>query len=147
MNKVMMVSLSLVAMGFLTGCVTVNKNDGGSELRSPCVKAESYKQKFDVGQNPVEGKDQVHVLFGLCSWGSSATHVADAVEAPSLMFIPSALDIAKNGAYANACDSSNADSIIATRYKITTEDYFVYKKITAELKGFPAKMTSLEKVD
>ena len=53
---------------------------------------------------------------------------------------------AKNGAYANACDAGKCDQLVGTRYKITTEDYFVYAKCKAEVTGYPAKVTGVEVV-
>ena len=51
---------------------------------------------------------------------------------------------AKNGAYANACDAAKCDQLVATRYTVTVEDYFVYAKCKAEVTGYPAKVEGVE---
>ena len=53
---------------------------------------------------------------------------------------------AKNGAYANACDAAKCDQLVGTRYKVTTEDYFVYAKCKAEVTGYPAKVVGVEAI-
>ena len=51
---------------------------------------------------------------------------------------------AKNGAYANACEKAKCDRLVGTRYTITTEDYIVYKKVKAEISGYPATLAGVE---
>ena len=51
-----------------------------------------------------------------------------------------------NGAYANACDAAKCDQLVGTRYKVTTEDYFVYAKCKAEVTGYPAKIVGVEAI-
>ena len=51
---------------------------------------------------------------------------------------------AKNGAYANACDKAKCDRLVGTRYTITTNDYFVYKEVKAEISGYPATLAGVE---
>jgi len=137
MKKLMMVGV-LVAMA--TGCVTVNKNDGGDSAIAPNVVKDVIREKYDVGKNAVEGKDTVKCLFGFICWGSTATHIADLSDSGCCGGVAKA----KNGAYANACDAANCDSIVGAKYKITTEDYFVYKTVTAEVKGFPATIVGAD---
>ena len=134
--------LALAAMALLAGgCITVNKNDGGeSSMALPIVK-DAIHEVVIVGKKPVTANDQIHCLFGLICWGSSATHVADVTDD----LIPvGAIVKAKNGAYANACDRGKCDQLVGTRYKITTEDYFVYKQVKAEVTGYPAKISGVE---
>ena len=52
-------------------------------------------------------------------------------------------DVAKNGAYANAREAGKCDRLVATRYKVTTKDYFVYAQCQAEVKGFPPMSLAL----
>jgi hypothetical protein len=136
------------------GCVTVNKNDGGeSNLRMKVCK-DVIHEKVSVGDKQVTAEDNLHCLFGLICWGSSASHDADLAEgsedsaklfgfmAPPL----SPMQKAKNGAYANACDAAKCDQLVATRYKVTATDYYVYKKYKAEVTGYPAKVEGVEVV-
>ncbi|MGN0856268.1 MAG: hypothetical protein ACI4QJ_02580 [Candidatus Spyradenecus sp.] len=134
--------LSILALAALaSGCITVNKNDGGeSGMTMPIVK-DVIHEKITVADTPVSAQDEIQCLFGLICWGSSATHVADVTDE----LVPfGALVKAKNGAYANACDKAKCDRLVGTRYTITTDDYFVYKKVKAEISGYPATLAGVE---
>lgn len=122
------------------GCITVNKNDGGNSCIKPNVVKDKIHEKYTVGQTPVSATDNVNCLFGFICWGSSATHVADCSDAGRF----GATAKAKSGAYANACEANKCDALVGTRYAITTEDYYVFKKVKAEITGYPATMTGVE---
>jgi len=126
-----------------TGCITVNKNDGGSDCLKQPIAKDIVHQKYQVGDKTVTATDKLNVLFGWIAWGSTATHYAD--EAPGVFWNKS--DVVKNGAYANACDAAKCDSIVGTRYTITVEDYFVFKKLNCEVTGYPAKLTGVEVIE
>ena len=145
MNKTI---LGCILATIACGCITVNQNDGGDACRRPCVAKDIVHEKFTVGDKVVTAQDKVNCLFGFICWGSSATHTADAVCTGSLLSVfPNGLDKAKNGAYANACDAAKCDQIMAAQYKVTTEDYFVFKRYNAEIKGYPATLTGVELIE
>ena len=125
------------------GCVSVNKNDGGYSITDNAVAKDIIHEKLAVQQTQVSGADKIHCLFGFITWGSSASHRADVCEASS----PTMSDVAKNGAYANACDAAKCDQIMAAKYKVTTDDYFVFKKYKAEITGYPATLTGVELIE
>lgn len=138
--KKLLVVIMLAAVA--TGCISVNKNDGGNSSLKPCQIKDAVHLKYSVEKNTVSGKDQMHCLFGFICWGSTASHAADQGE-----FGLSLASKVKNGAYANACEAAKCDQIAAARYKVTTKDYFVYKKSTAEITGYPVKVVDVEAVD
>lgn len=143
MNKSMIgAALAVIACG----CVSVRQNDGGSSCREPLIARDIVHEKFEVANNVVSAQDQMNCLFGFICWGSSATHIADAVSAPQLAFLDVA-SRAKNGAYANACDAARCDQIVGARYRVTVEDYFVFKKILAEVSGYPASLSGVEVIE
>ena len=139
--KKLMIGAAIAAIA--CGCTTVNRNDGGNSCLRPRVIKDGMQIKYDVGKEKVSGADQVNCLFGFISWGSTASHVCDQSEGSNFF----AADKVKNGAYANACDAGKCDQIVAARYTITTDDYFVFKKIKAEVSGFPATAKAVEVVD
>lgn len=149
--KKLIVGLSLAAVA--CGCVSVNQNDGGNACRRPCIAKDIVHEKFTVGKDPVTASDSINCLFGWICWGSSSTHIADAVcdgsgEKPILgIFDNKGIKQAKNGAYANACDAANCDQIVGAKYKVTTKDYFVFKQINAEVKGYPSTLTGVELIE
>jgi len=138
MKKLMMVgTLAAIACG----CVTVNKNDGGDSAIAPNVIKDTIREKYDVGKKTVTASDKINCLFGFICWGSTATHIADLSDAGF-----GGVGKAKNGAYANACDAGKCDAIVGTKYTVTTDDYFVFKKINAEVTGYPVKISGAEVV-
>ena len=140
--------IGAVVAAVACGCVSVNQNDGGNACRKPCIAKDIVHEKFTVADTTVSAEDNINCLFGFICWGSSATHIADAVcTGSALSLIPSGMDKAKNGAYANACDAAKCDQIMAAKYKVTTDDYFVFKKYKAEITGYPATLTGVELIE
>lgn len=137
--KKLMVAAALAALA--SGCISVNKNDGGNSCLKPCVVKDRVHVKYEIGKDRVQASDQLNCLFGFICWGSTA-HVADQGE-----FGFGALAKAKNGAYANACDGAKCDSIAAARYTIKTDDYFVFKKVKADVSGYPVRVVGTEILD
>ena len=136
--KKMIVGAALAAVA--CGCITVNKNDGGDSAIKPNLVKDKIHEKYTVENKAVSASDQINCLFGFICWGSTATHIADVTDAGF-----DGIGKAKNGAYANACDAAKADAIVGTRYTITTfDDYFVFKRVKAEISGFPAKISGVE---
>lgn len=140
MKKLMMVA-ALAALA--TGCITVHKNDGGDDFLKPAIAKDIVHEKYEVGTTPVTATESLSVLFNLIAWGQTSTHIAD--EAPYHFF--DKIGQVKNGAYANACDQAKCDSIVGTRYNVRVENYFVFKKITCEISGYPAKITGVELIE
>jgi len=136
--KKLIIGAALAAVA--TGCVTVNKNDGGNANIRPSVVKDKVREKYTVGQAAVSATDNINCLFGIICWGSTATHIADCADAGTFCGIGKA----KNGAYANACDAAKCDAIVGAKYKVTTDDYLVFKKIKAEISGYPATMSGVE---
>ena len=130
------VSLAVLA----TGCITVNKNDGGNNCLNPRIVKDQVHEKYELGTTPVTATETMNVLFGLIKWGKTSSHFADA--AP-FQFLDVVGEV-RNGAYANACDQAKCDSIVGTRYNVRVEDYFVFKKLNCEITGYPAKLTGVE---
>jgi len=146
--KKLMVAATLAAIA--CGCVSVNQNDGGNACRKPCIAKDIVHEQFKVEKETVAAQDQINCLFGWICWGSTATHIADAVcceKKSAFDILPCSIGKAKNGAYANACDAAKCDQIVGAKYKVTTEDYFVFKKIKAEITGYPATLTGVEIIE
>ena len=140
MKRILMAA-ALAAVG--CGCISTHKNDGGDAcLQVPVVK-DVVHEKYQVANTPVSATESLNVLFNFISWGKTATHIADA--APFRFF--DKLGEAKNGAYANACDQANCDSIVGAHYKVRIEDYFVFKKLTCEISGYPATLKGVELIE
>ena len=139
--KKMMMGVVLAAVA--TGCVSVRQNDGGEECMKQRIVKDAIHEKIAVENKLVEAEDEIQCLFGFICWGSTAKHIADVTPDRPFGMVAKA----KNGAYAKACDAAQADQIVGTHYKVTTEDYFVYAKCKAQIKGYPAKITGVEVIE
>ena len=55
---------------------------------------------------------------------------------------------AQNAALYNACQKSNADVVLAARYKIEKMGFWpLFSIYDCEIKGFPANLKGIEKID
>lgn len=126
-----------------SGCISVHKNDGANDCLKPAIAKDIVHEKYEIGETQVKASESLNVLFGFISWGKTATHFADG--APYRLF--NKVDEAKNGAYANACDKAQCDAIVGAHYTLTVNDYFVFKKISCDVSGYPAKLTGVELIE
>ncbi len=143
--------MAAVVAAAACGCVTNIKNDGGDACLHPDVVKDIVHEKYDVGTVPVTGTEGISYIklgFFTIKWGGSATHIADRAPIGNVGFFgPRPEQLAMNGAYANACEQANCDSIVGSRYKITDDNYFVYGKVTCEASGYPAKLKGVELIE
>ena len=142
MKKLMMACFLVAATASMTGCISVNKNDGGESCLRPNLYKDCILEKYSVGKEKVSATETVQCVLNCICWGATASHYADQAEFSGF----GAVAKAKNGAYAKACEAAKCDQIVGTRYTITTENYVVYKKVKAEISGYPATMTGVEVV-
>ena len=142
MKKLMMACVLAATAASMTGCISVNKNDGGESCLRPRICKDCIHEKYAVGDKTVSASETIQNVMGFISWGATATHRADQAEFSG--FGPTAK--AKNGDYAKACEAAKCDQIVGARYTITKEDYFVYSKVKAEITGYPVTMTGVEVV-
>ena len=95
----------------------------------------------------------MNVLFGIFAWGDSSTFADNASifdqHSPFaflVSWIPNAQNIAAKAAFYNACKKAQCDAVVASRYEIKTDDYWVFKRLDVKVSGFPATMTGVEVV-
>lgn len=136
--------MAAVVAALAGGCACMRQNDGGDACRRPGIASEVVHGKFSVAKDEVSARDSLNCLFGIVAWGSTATHFADdACDESSLLTLDFAA-AAKNGAYANACDAANCDRIVGAKYTVKVDDYLVFKRITAEVTGYPVTFVGVE---
>lgn len=137
-----LLAVAIVA-SVVCGCVSVNKNDGGTNCLKPAVVKDAVYEKYDISDKPVTAKAQALGICGFIIIGDAeATHWADNVEGSSRFMRTTTM--AKNNAYSKACDENKCDSIVAARYSITRKNYFVFDQVAATVTGYPAKLTGIE---
>ena len=143
--KKLMIGIGLMAV--FAGCkTTVYKNDGGdADLRPTIVRDIAY-EKYDVKSTVVESVDnRIGILpgfFGGITVGGVAEHLADNVDQG--FSVRKTIRIAKNGAYAAACEQAKCDSLVGTRYDVQYNNYFLWDTATVTVKGYPTKLTGVE---
>ena len=141
--KKLMMAAAVAALA--SGCITVNKNDGGDACLKPQICKDCVHEKYTVAEQPVTAKATVVGICGLFTIGDpEVTHISD--QAPASRFAFGSVPKAMNGAYSKACDAAKCDSIVGARYTVTKTSYVVYDTTTVEVTGYPAKLTGVELV-
>ena len=131
-------AISAAALFILTGCVSVNTSDGATGVPQPDSTHPGYAAKFTHKDTRVSGSATVNILFGIFAWGTEG--FADNTKFSNFSFIPSPENYAKSAAVYNTCRANQADTLIGTRYTITTTNYFVFRTVKCQVAGFPAVM-------
>lgn len=148
MKKLMIVA---VLGAIASGCVSNYKNDGGdADLRPTIVRDVAY-EKYDISNKTVTSTDQrigISVPFVSAFTGKKiivgglAGHFADNVDQGWSPYETARM--AKNGAYAAACEAAKCDSLVGTRYDVKYTNYFLWDEATVTVVGYPAKLTGVE---
>ena len=138
MKKIIISAAMAIAAVVMTGCTVVTTSDGASQMPTPNATHPGYEAQYNLQDQRAEGNATIHVLFGLFAWGADG--FADNSELSTFSFLPSASNFAKSAAVYNTCQSKKVDSLVATRYRVTTTDYLIYKVVKCEVSGYPATM-------
>lgn len=129
---------AIVASLGLTGCMSTNTSEGA--YAPEVVIKKEYTPIIKHQETMVSGDATIYCLFGFIIWGTnefadeSFTRTSNA-GAVSLLFDPNTA--AKQGATYNALDAADADMLLGAKYELDIEDYFVFKKIKANVSGYP----------
>ena len=146
-NKKKSAIIALCSVVFLvTGCSSFETNRQGQPI--------DIRMPLDVIPNvvaqdtKVAGSAKVSCLFGIFTWGCEkqavgVTYGTPAEGASFLKFFVGANDVARNGAAYDACSKANADILLTPQYDLTVKDYFVFKTVDCQVKGFPATIKNV----
>ncbi len=144
--------IAVVAGGMLalvaTGCTSFETNRTGNPVEIK-MQAE-VKPEIEAGKNMVDGHARVNCLFGIFTWGVDSQAVGvnyGTGDSGGLGFFSNPADMARNGAAFNACNDSKADLLLAPRYNVTVKDYFVFKTVDCDVKGYPGKLKSIKVIN
>lgn len=143
--KKLMMSVFLGAMS--AGCITNFKNDGGDTNLRPTIVRDIAYEKYDISDKPVTFTEQkVGILpAGAWNWftvGGVAKHLADDVD--NSPYLQETIRLAKNGAFAGACELAGCDTLVGTRYEIVYKWYYLWNEASVTVTGYPAKLTGVE---
>jgi hypothetical protein len=144
MNRIIMMIATVGLMVIATGCTSFESNRVGEQVKVDMkVKVEP---EIEAGKQLVEGNAKVNCLFGIFNWGvdSQVLGVNYTNNACGSSLFTSPADIARNGAAYKACNKAKADLLLAPRYELTVKDYFVFKTVNCQVKGYPGVLKSIK---
>ncbi|HBP6037750.1 MULTISPECIES: hypothetical protein [Pseudomonas aeruginosa group] len=133
----------LFATASLTGCTSYNISQPSAPVDG-LVKTD-LKADVAVGA-PISGQSSVNILFGFIKFGGDS-QFADGVtygggeSGLGLGFDP--ISSAKAAAAFKAVKSADADLIVAPRYEVSVNDYFVFKKVDVKVTGSKGTIQSI----
>jgi len=143
--KKLQISMIMIAVSVLaivtTGCTSINNNDGANAISVDRMEV-PYEPILDIKAQKVSSEAKVSVLFGFITWGQNK-FADDTALGDFSLFAPTGQ--AKAAAVYKACKANNADLLLATKYEIETKDYFVFKKISCKVAGYPATVKGIQK--
>ena len=157
MKKYTICLFAFFALIVFNGCVQINSSDGGSMniLPSTVGPTDKYRPLYTVDESKkVTASSDVKNLFWIFTWGSDNAYADNAHISDANLFgllgkifpFLNAKETACKAAFYKACKNSGCDSLVAARYECKFEDYLIFKKMTVEVKGFPAKLSGVETV-
>ncbi|KFX68732.1 lipoprotein [Pseudomonas taeanensis MS-3] len=131
------------ALALLTGCASQNVSQPTAPLNGAVET--NLKADVKVGET-ISGQSSVNILFNVIKLGGD-TQFADGVtygggEGGFALGIDPVAS-AKSAAAYKAVMSSGADLIVAPRYEVSVEDYFVYKTVNVKVTGKKGTVTAI----
>ena len=134
---------AISAFALLTGCASQNISQPAVPLNG--TVGTDLKADVKVGET-ISGESSVNILFNVFKLGGD-TQFADGVTYGggeggfALGLDPVAS--AKSAAAYKAVKASGADVIVAPRYEVNVQDYFVYKTVNVSVTGKKGTVTSI----
>jgi hypothetical protein len=134
---------AISAFALLTGCASQNASQPTLPLGG--VVETGLKADVKVGET-ISGESSVNILFNVFKLGGD-TQFADGVTYGggeggfALGLDPVAS--AKSAAAYKAVKASGADVIVAPRYEVSVQDYFVYKTVNVKVTGNKGTVTAI----
>ena len=131
------------AFALLTGCASQNVSQPAVPLNGTVET--NLKADVKVGET-ISGESSVNILFNVFKLGGD-TQFADGVTYGgseggfALGLDPVAS--AKSAAAYKAVTASGADVIVAPRYEVNVQDYFVYKTVHVKVTGNKGTVTAI----
>ncbi|MDH0747273.1 hypothetical protein N5D61_13070 [Pseudomonas sp. GD03842] len=128
-----------------SGCVSYNMSQPTASLSGE-VKTD-LKADVKVGET-IQGESSSNILFGWLNLGGD-NQFADGVTYGAAsggglgLPLPDPVSRAKAAAAYKAVKSSGSDLIVAPRYEVTVNDYFIFKKVNVKVTGNKGSIQSI----
>lgn len=148
MNKLTMAAIGIVACSVVSGCMSSAVTKGGTYANLPDPKPDEYQIHWENQDKTIETDATVFTVLSIFSGGDKAPWMLRDQEAVNFFGarIYSLESKARNAALYKACQQAKCDAIIGAMYEIETEDYGIYSVAKCRIKGWPARITGIEKV-
>jgi hypothetical protein len=144
MKKVYLSAAVAMLIATTSGCVSYNASQPAAPI-SGSVTAD-LKANVQVGEQ-ISGESSTNILFGWLKIGGDTqfadgvTYGGDGGGSPLAMLDP--VSSVKAAAAYKAVKSSGSDLIVAPRYEVTVEDYFLFKKVNVKVTGNKGSISSI----
>lgn len=142
MNKLWMSAAAAVVVMATTGCMSHNVSQPNAPIAGTVTA--DLKANIDVG-GEITGQSSSNILFGVLKI-SGDSEFADGVTygGPAPAFsLPDPISATKAAAAYKAVKSSGSDLIVAPRYAVSVEDYFIFKKVNVTVTGNKGSIKSI----
>jgi hypothetical protein len=146
MKKLWAMAAVATLIATTSGCVSYNMSQPSASL-SGDVKTD-LKADVKVGET-ISGESSTNVLFGWLNIGGD-NQFADGVSYGGGsggggigLPIPDPVANAKAAATYKAVKSSGSDLIVAPRYEVTVNDYFIFKQVNVKVTGNKGSIQSI----
>jgi hypothetical protein len=146
MKKLWMSAAVATLIATTSGCVSYNMSQPSAPLEG--VVKSDLKADVKVGES-ISGESSTNILFNFLSFGGD-TQFADGVVyggggggALAGLPIPDPVSQVKAAAAYKAVKSSGADLIVAPRYEVNIQDYFIFKKVAVKVTGNKGSISSI----
>ena len=151
MNKLMMSAVAIIACSMMTGCLSSAVTKGGSYANLPDPKPDEYLIHWENEDNQIEATATVRAgWFAFCGGSSDKAPWMLRDQEARNMFgarIYSLENRARNAALYKACQQKKCDALIGATYEVETESWGMFYSVsTCKVKGWPARITGIEKV-
>ncbi len=134
MKKIWMTAAIAAVVLATSGCMSHNVSQPNAPIAGSVTA--DLKANIEVG-DVITGQSSSDILFGVLKI-SGDSEFADGVSygGPTPAFsLPDPVSATKAAAAFKAVKSSGADLIVAPRYAVSVEDYFIFKKVNVTVTG------------
>ncbi|MBX8512983.1 hypothetical protein K5D34_25160 [Pseudomonas cichorii] len=146
MKKLWMTAAVATLIATTSGCVSYNVSQPTAPLEG--VVKTDLKADVKVG-GAISGESSTNILFNVLSFGGDNRYADGVVyggaSGGGALSLPLPDPVAKTKAAAayKAVKSSGADLIVAPRYEVNVQDYFIFKKVNVKVTGNKGSINSI----
>lgn len=145
MKKFWMSAAVITLIATTSGCVSYNVSQPSAPLEG-FVTAD-LKADVKVG-GPISGQSSTNILFNFLAFGGDNEYADGVTYGGSAgggmgLGLPDPVSTTKAAAAYKAVKSSGADLIVAPRYEVKVQDYFIFKKVDVTVTGSKGNINSI----